>query len=240
MSDGSEVAALKQVLVLANRILVRHDILDGFGHVSARHPHDPGRFLLARRLAPALVREGDILEFGLDGEPVDDAGPVFLERYIHSAIYAARPDVRGVVHSHSPAMVAFSAVRGVPLRALCHTCGFLGEGAPLFDIRDRSGDATDLLIRGPGLGDDLAAALGDAGVVLMRGHGFTATGKSVEQAVYRAIYAEVNARVQASACALGEVIYLSAAEARAAEATTDLQVERSWTYWRDMAGEGTR
>lgn len=235
MADEGLLEALKGVLVLANRILVHREVLDGFGHVSARHPSDPGRFLLARRIAPALVQAGDILEFGMDGEPVGSGQPVFLERYIHSSIYAARPDVMSVVHSHSPAMVALSVVRGVPLRAVCHTCGFLGEGVPLFEIRDRSGDATDLLIRGPGLGDDLAAALGEASVVLMRGHGFTATGKSVEQAVYRAVYSEVNARIQSSAAMLGDVTYLSRAEASAAEETGELQVERTWAYWRDLA-----
>jgi len=231
------IAALRQRLVLANRILVQQGVLDGFGHVSARHPHDPGRFLLARRLTPALVRPDDILEFGMDGETVEsDAPPGFLERYIHSSIYSFRPDVAAVVHSHSPAMVTLSIVRDVPLRAVCHTCGFLGDGAPLFEIRDSAGDGTNLLISGRGLGDDLARVLGDASVVQMRGHGFTAVGGSVEQAVYRAVYSELNARIQSAASMLGEVTYLTDAEARAADDTADLQVARTWAYWRDLVG----
>jgi ribulose-5-phosphate 4-epimerase/fuculose-1-phosphate aldolase len=228
----NELDELRRLLVLASRILCHHQVLDGFGHVSVRHPERSDRFLLSRRVAPGLMRESDIREFTLDGElSGGESTPVFLERYIHGAIYAARPDVQAVVHSHSPAIVTLSVVDAVRLRAICHTCGFLGDGVPNFEIRDVAGDSTDLLIRSAALGEALARALGDASVVLMRGHGSTTVGSSIPQAVYRAIYGETNARIQASAARLGPVKYLTPAEAAAAEATSAVQVERNWALW---------
>jgi HCOMODA/2-hydroxy-3-carboxy-muconic semialdehyde decarboxylase len=186
-------------------------------------------------MAPGLVAERDILEFGLDGEPVDAPGvPTFLERFIHSEIYAARPDVCAIVHSHAPAMVTIGVARGNPLRAVCHTCGFLGAGVPNFEIRDVAGDSTNLLVSSRTLGAALAQSLGDASVVLMRGHGFTTTGPTVGHAVYRAVYAEINARIQTTAAQFGELVVMTAGEAAAAEETADLQVERNWAFWRDM------
>jgi len=234
---AASISEIKASLVLANRILVRHQVLDSFGHISARHPTRPDCYLLARRKAPGLVQLDDIIEFGPDGEPTEERNAeIFLERYIHAAIYAAREDVHSVVHGHSPTMVAMSVVSEPTLRAICHTCGFLGDGVPLFEIRDVLGDASNLLIGNRGLGDVLARCLHNSSVVLMRGHGFTAVGNSVPQAVYRAIYAETNARIQVATAALGPVTYLTAAEAVAAEATSALQVERTWAFWRETVG----
>jgi HCOMODA/2-hydroxy-3-carboxy-muconic semialdehyde decarboxylase len=209
--------ALVDKLVVANRILYRKGVVDGFGHVSARHDQSPHHFLLARSLAPALVRREDILTFDLDGVAQDAANVrVYLERFIHAEIYRARPDVLAVVHSHSPSVIPFGATRQ-PLRPIFHMSGFLGDGAALFDIRDTAGD-TDMLISDSALGVALASALGGKSTVLMRGHGSTVVGDSVEQAVYRAIYAEVNARLQIEAMQLGQVTYLNAQEAQKAAA----------------------
>jgi len=227
--------ALVDRLVLANRILYQQGVVDAFGHVSARHDRDPGRFLLARNMAPALVRRDDILSFDLDGAALDAAGRrVYLERFIHAEIYRARPDVGAVVHSHSPSVIPFGAAKQ-PLRPIFHMSGFLGEGAALFEIRDVAVD-TDMLISDAPLGVALARALGARSIVLMRGHGSTAVGSSVEQAVYRAIYAELNARLQLQAVALGEVTYLNAVEAAKAAATNDTQLARVWELWSRNAG----
>jgi ribulose-5-phosphate 4-epimerase/fuculose-1-phosphate aldolase len=232
LNHGS-IDQLRRELVYANRVLVSHRIVDAFGHVSARHPDDPSKFLMARRIPPALVEADDVLEYGLDAElVVNDGTPVFLERFIHGEVYAARPDVQAVVHSHSANIIAFGVVRGRPLRALCHTCGFLGLGAPVFEMRDAAGDATDLLITSREKGRALAAALGDSSVVLMRGHGSTGVGLSVAQAVYRAVYTETNAQIQATASALGEVSFLTPGEAQAAEGLSSAQVERTWQLWK--------
>lgn len=217
-------------LVLANRILYRQGIVDGFGHVSARHDRSADHFLLARSMAPALVRRDDIVVFDLDGNELGSGGrPVYLERFIHAAIYRARADVRAVVHSHSPSVIPFG-VTELPLRPIFHMCGFLGDGAAFFEIHDVAGD-TDMLVSNASLGAALAAALGARSAVLMRGHGSTVVGSSLEQAVYRAIYTEVNARLQAQAIQLGEVRYLSTGEAAKAAVFNDAQLPRAWELW---------
>lgn len=222
--------ALVEKVVLANRILYRKGVVDGFGHVSARHDQSPDHFLLARSMAPALVRREDILTFDLDGTAQDAGGRrAYLERFIHGEIYRARPDVRAVVHSHSPSVIPFGVTQQ-PLRPIFHMSGFLGEGAALFEIRDAAGD-TDMLISNATLGVALATVLGERSTVLMRGHGSTVVGDSVEQAVYRAIYAEVNARLQIEATQLGTVTYLNVQEAAKAAATNDTQLSRPWELW---------
>jgi ribulose-5-phosphate 4-epimerase/fuculose-1-phosphate aldolase len=205
--------------------------VDGFGHVSVHHPKDPTRFFMARSMAPALVTPADILVFDLQGEPMDAKGrAVYLERFIYSAVYKARPDVQAVVHSHSPAVIPFG-VTTVPLKPLYHMSAFLGTGVPVFDMHRTAGD-TDMLIRDPQLGDVLAAALGDKTVVLMRGHGAVAVGDSLIEGVFRAVYTEVNARLQAEALKLGPVTYLTPAEATLSMRTTKGIQARAWELWR--------
>ena len=228
-------AELVDKLVVANRILYRQGVVDGFGHVSARHDKSSGHFLLARNIAPGLVRRDDIITFNLDGAALDAEGRrVYLERFIHGEIYRARPDVQAIVHSHSPSVIPFG-VTGQPLRPIYHMSGFLGEGAALFEIRETGGD-TDMLIRDNRLGKALADTLGARSTVLMRGHGSTVVGTSIEQALYRAIYAEVNAKLQLQAVTLGEVNYLNPREAAMAAATNDTQLARVWELWRREIG----
>ena len=235
MTQPTPEPALVDKLVLANRILYHQGVVDGFGHVSVRHDKSPGHFLLARNMAPALVRREDIVSFDLDGTALDATGRrVYLERFIHGEIYRARPDVHAVVHSHSPSVIPFGVTQQ-PLRPVFHMSGFLGEGAALFEIRDVAGD-TDMLISNGALGVALAATLGTRSTVLMRGHGSTIVGSSLEQAVYRAIYAEVNARLQLQATMLGEVTYLNAAEAAKAAAINDTQLPRVWELWGRAVG----
>jgi HCOMODA/2-hydroxy-3-carboxy-muconic semialdehyde decarboxylase len=217
-------------LVVANRILYAQGVVDGFGHVSVRHDQSPGHFLLARNMAPGLVRRDDIMTFDLDGAALDAAGRrVYLERFIHGELYRARPDVQAIVHSHSPSVIPLGVTRQA-LRPVFHMSGFLGEGAALFEIRDVAGD-TDMLVSNGRLGVALAAALGARSAVLMRGHGSTVVGSSLEQAVYRAIYAEVNARLQIQAMTLGEVTYLNGQEAAKAAFINDTQLARAWELW---------
>jgi HCOMODA/2-hydroxy-3-carboxy-muconic semialdehyde decarboxylase len=228
--------ALLEDLVDANHILAHEGIVDAFGHVSARHDKDPQRFLLARNMAPGQVQADDILQFALDGTPLD-AGDrrVYLERFIHGAIYRARPDVMAVVHSHSQAVLPFTVARRARLQPICHMSGFLGAGAPLFEIRDTAGAATDLLVRDDALGTALAQRLAGANFVLMRGHGSTTVGPSIKLAVYRAVYAEINARMQLQALQLGEPEFLTSEEAQAAMDSTEGQVERPWALWKAAA-----
>ncbi len=228
-----EFSALIDELVAANHILFDQGVVDGFGHVSVRHPAASDRFLLARSIAPALVTAADILEFDLDGNPLDAGGrAVYLERFIHSEIYRARPDAGAVVHSHSPAVVPFSVAKDVPLRAVGHLGGILGEGCPVFEIRTAAGPETDLLIRSSALGAALAKSLGRGSVVLMRGHGCTVVGSTVRHAVFNAVYTEKGAALQSEAMRLGAVTYLTRKEAEAAAACNAGQIDRSWELWK--------
>jgi ribulose-5-phosphate 4-epimerase/fuculose-1-phosphate aldolase len=225
-------AALIDDIVIGSRILADFGVLDGFGHVSARHPGNPNHFLMARSLAPALVTADDIMEFDLDGNAVDARGrSLFLERFIHSEIYKARPDVMAVVHTHSPGVVPFS-VSQVPLRPVYHNSAFLAAGAPVWDIRKEFGE-TDMLVRNAAIGKTLAQALGDKSVVLMRGHGDVTVGSAVKVAVFRAYYTDVNARLQAQAVALGgDPNYLTPGEGAKADATNLVVIDRIWNLWK--------
>lgn len=230
-------AALIRELVLANRILYAHGVVDGFGHVSVRHDKRPECFLLARNMAPGLVTAADIMQFDLAGNVAGaDQRPVYLERFIHSEIYRARPEVGAVVHSHSPAVIPFGVARA-PLRPLFHMAHFLPDRTPVFDIRTVERES-DLLIRDAPLGAALAKAIGSNAVVLMRGHGATMVGGDLKEAVYRAIYTEINAQLQATAIQLGPVTYLSRAEARLATQSVGRQIGRAWELWRLEAERG--
>jgi ribulose-5-phosphate 4-epimerase/fuculose-1-phosphate aldolase len=219
-------------LVDANHILFDQGVVDGFGHVSVRHPDRNDRFLLARSMAPALVTEGDVLEFDLEGAAVEKGGPAaYLERFIHSEIYRKRPDVSAVVHSHSPSVVPFGVVSGAKLRPMFHMCGFLGGSTPVFEIRDFAGNGSDLLISNNRLGAALAESLGEGPAVLMRGHGSTVVGSTLRQVVFRAVYTEVGARLQTEAMRLGPVTYLTEEESIGTTKTIGTQIDRSWLLW---------
>lgn len=228
-------ASLTDDLIMANRILADQGVLDGFGHVSVRRDNNPHQFILSCSMAPALVTAKDLLTHDLDGNPLEagDRKP-YLERFIHAAIYRVRPDVKAIVHSHTPSVIPFG-VTGTTLRPVYHMSAFLGAGVPIFDIRNAAG-MTDMLIRDNELGDTLAHVLGDNPVVLMRGHGCTVVGNSIQQTVYRAVYTEMNARLHAQAATLGTIKFLSIEEAAKAAAATDGQLMRPWELWQARIG----
>jgi ribulose-5-phosphate 4-epimerase/fuculose-1-phosphate aldolase len=223
-------------LVYANRILYQQQVLDGFGHVSVRSDKNPDHFLMAHSMAPGLVTAKDIMEWDREGEAVDARGRNgYTERYIHAAIYRARPDVKAIVHSHSPDVIPYS-ITGVTLRPTFHNPAFLRLGAPIFNSQKEFGD-TDMLIRDNKIGDALAKVLGNAGVALIRGHGFVAVGPSAQVVVYRAIYTQVNARVQSEAMKLGTPRFLSPGEAEKAQAVTEGTSGRPWELWKAQVGK---
>ncbi len=228
---GADAAVIDDI-VIGSRVLADFGVLDGFGHVSARHPTNLNHFLMARSLAPALVTADDIMEFDLDGNAVDPRGrSLFLERFIHSEIYRARPDVMSVVHTHSPGVIPFT-VSQVALRPVFHNAAFLAAGAPVWDIRKEFGE-TNMLVSNAAIGKALAQTLGDKAVVLMRGHGDVTVGPSAKLAVFRAYYTDVNARLQSQAVALGgEVNYLTPQEGAKADAVNLVVLDRIWNLWK--------
>lgn len=219
-------------VVAANHILADQGVVDGFGHVSVRDPTDPGKFLMARSMAPELVTGADVLVHDLDGNtPAPATVKLYLERFIHAEIYRARPDVNAIVHCHSPSLIPFG-VTSVALRPLYHMSAFLGGGVPVFEIHKAAGGATDMLVRTPDLGRTLARSLGPHAVALMRGHGAVVVGGDVQQAVFRSVYTELNARLQAQAIALGgKAVYLDPDEVKKAEETMNGVMSRSWELW---------
>ena len=231
-------AALAEDIVIGSRVLAEFGVLDGFGHVSARSPTNPSHFLMSRSLAPALVSADDIMEFDLDGNAVDARGrSVFLERFIHSEIYRARPDVMSVVHTHSPGVIPFG-VSKVPLQAMFHNAAFLAAGAPVWDIRKEFGE-TNMLVSDPVRGKSLAQMLGDKPVVLMRGHGDVTVGPTVKMAVFRAYYTDVDAKLQSQAIALGgDVNYLTPGEGTKADAINFAVIDRIWNLWKMRVAPG--
>jgi len=224
----------------ASRILADLGVVDGFGHVSVRHPTNPNHFLMSRSLAPALVTPDDIMEFDLDGNPVDARGrAVFLERFIHGEIYKTRSDVNAVVHTHSPGVIPFG-VSKVALRPMYHNAAFLGSGVPVFDIRTAAGGPTDMLVRNNALGKALAQTLADKPVALMRGHGDVVVGPTVQVATFRAYYTDVNARLQAQAIGLGggDIDFLTPEESAKADATNLQVLGRAWDLWKRRISGG--
>jgi len=227
-------------LALANRILAHEGVVDAFGHVSIRHPQRADRFILSRSRAPELVTVDDLMEFELDGAPIDARGRTpYSERFIHAAIYERRADVTSVIHNHSHAIIPYG-ITPVKLRPVLHMGAAIGEEVPVWDIRRRFGD-TDMLVVNMEQGRDLAAALGENRVALMRGHGCAVAGRSLREAVFTAIYLQVNAVLQSAAMNLSaEVQYLSPGElARTKQMLSqDVGLQRAWEYWAMRANRG--
>jgi len=222
-------------LVVGNHILADLGVVDGFGHLTARDPDHPGHFLMSRSLAPALVKADDIMEFDLDGNPVDQKGrAIFLERFIHAEVYRARPDVNAVVHTHSANIIPFSDST-VPLRAMFHSGAFLAAGVPVFELRDQFGQ-TDMLIRSSAIGAALAKTLADKNVALIRGHGDVVVASDIPMAVFRAYYTDLDAKLETQALSLGgQVNYLTPDEGIKADQVNVQIMPRAWDLWKRNA-----
>jgi HCOMODA/2-hydroxy-3-carboxy-muconic semialdehyde decarboxylase len=236
----SSLDVLLKDLVIANRVLAREEVVDAYGHVSVRHPDHPERFLIARSLAPELVGPDDIIELDLDGQPVGgDGRSLYLERFIHAAIFATRPDVMAVVHAHAEDTLPFGIAQATKLRPVIHAGSFIGSEVPVWDIADNFGD-TNLLVTNIAQGRDLANCLGGHNVALMRGHGFASAARSLIEVVRMSVYLARNARTLLRALQLGgEIKYLSPGEIAARNrcySPYSLETWRTWEYWANKAG----
>jgi ribulose-5-phosphate 4-epimerase/fuculose-1-phosphate aldolase len=218
-------------LVIANRILAREAILDAFGHVSVRHPQDRQRFLMAWARAPELIEADDLMEFGLDGEPLDksDRFP-YLERFIHAAIYEQRPDVMAVCHNHTASILPFGISKTARLQAVIHSAAVIGAEVPVWNIADEFGSNTNMLVVNMQQARSLARTLGGERIALMRGHGSVVAANSVPAVVSACINMDKNARVQMQAMQLGDYIPLAPGEvARPAIAPGQAPIpDRAW------------
>src|SRR5438552_17737162 len=230
-------------LVIANRILANEDVVDAYGHVSVRNPEAPERFFLAHSKSPALVEADDLVEHTLDGQAAKpEKRPLYLERFIHAAIYEARPEVMAVVHAHAEDVLPFTITR-TALKPVIHSGAFIGAEVPVWDIAERFGDRTNLLVTDLAQGRDLAKRLGGNSVALMRGHGFAAAARSLIDVVRMSVYLPRNARVQFKAMQLGEPKALTVGEIDARAGGTGYkpqspETQRAWQYWAQRAGCG--
>jgi HCOMODA/2-hydroxy-3-carboxy-muconic semialdehyde decarboxylase len=227
-----DLSDVRHQVALANRMLANEGVLDAFGHVSMRHPHDPGRYLLSRSRSPGVIEADDILEFTLDSDPV--APPtvqIYAERVIHGCIYQARPDVTAVVHHHAPAVMPF-CIAGLPIVPVFHLGAAGGETQPFWNQRDEFGD-TNLLVVKPEEGRSLARALGSHAAVLMTNHGATVVGGDLREMVSRAIFMCQNAEYQLRAHMLGKVSTLTPGETKLAGVINAMATvtNRTWEYW---------
>jgi HCOMODA/2-hydroxy-3-carboxy-muconic semialdehyde decarboxylase len=227
----SDLARAIEDLVAANRILAAEGVVDAFGHVSVRHPTDPKRFLLSRARAPELVEPDDIMEFTLEGEAVDARGRTpYLERFIHGALFEARPDVFSVVHNHSLSVIPYG-MSDERLKPVMHMTASIGAEVPVWDSQAKFGD-TDLLVSDMAMGRDLAQTVGKGPTSLMRGHGCVVASRSIRKAVYTAVYLEVNAALQMQASRLKNPKFLSPGEVKKiTDADSDFGINRAWERW---------
>lgn len=226
-----------RTVVIANRILADQGVVDEYGHVSLRHPEDESRFLISRSLSPAYVMPKDIMEVRSDGEVIghDDRSP-YLERYIHGAIYRARPEIQAVAHAHAEEVLPFT-VGSKPLRPVIHNAGVIGEKVPVWDMRDEFGD-TSLLVVNAQQAASLVGRLAGHNVVLMRGHGFSAAGRNMIELIRICVYLKLNAKVMLDALNLGRVKYLSPGEIQEVR-NWDINssaMQRAWIAWAKQAG----
>lgn len=219
-------------LVIANRILAAHSVVDAFGHVSIRHPEKPGTYFLACSKGPGGVTIDDLIEYNLDSEPQNQNGrAMYAERQIHGRIYQARPDVMAVCHNHSAATIPFG-VTNVPMRPIFHMGSVIGSHVPVWDIADEFGD-TNLLVTTPDQGASLAKTLGGGRVVLMRGHGTAVAGRTLKEVVFTCVYLQKNAELVTTARTFGDVRYLSEGEVQRASTllSEPLSQNRAWEEW---------
>ena len=229
-------------LVIANRVLARCGAVDAYGHVSIRHPQHAERFLISRSLSPEFVERDDIMELTLDGKHIgEDRRTTYRERFIHSEMYRRRSDVNAVVHGHPKQILPFS-VSEVRLRPVFFGANECGAEVPVWDIRDTFGD-TNILIFTPERGAEAAQAIGQNRVLLLRGHGMIAVGRSAMQLVRVAKSLLINAEMYLDALRLGAVKEMTPGELQERDKTVGNDDNapatlRGWEYEARMAGCG--
>jgi len=228
----STEATLMDKCMKAWRFLYRRGFIEGFGHISVRHPEKPDHYLLSRSRSPELVEPGDILELDAESDVVTPGDILpYGECVIHGEIFRARPDVMAIVHHHSPALLPFclTDLKLVPINSLGAT---MGAVVPSWDGRDEFGD-TPMVLTTNAEGASLARALGPHSMVLMRRHGVTVVGASLKEVVFRSIMTHRNAELQLRAHMVGKVTPLSAGEQKLSHdySLAARPLGRAWEYW---------
>ncbi len=233
IAQDPKVKTAVEELVIANHILYDQNAVDGYGHISVRNPNNPNTFFLARSVAPSVVQVEDIMEFDMNGKALHgDTRVAYGERFIHSGILKNRPDINSVIHGHAAPILPYG-LTGTTLKPVYHMSSFLGEGAPIFEIRNfaKPNPDTDMFVSSVDLGNALSQTMGLQYFVLMRGHGYAAGADSIKKAVFRAVYAIQNASIQSEAMKMGQVQYLTPGEASISQETIEKTIGRPWQLW---------
>lgn len=226
---------LRQDVVTAGAILFRVGLIDYMGHASVRIP-GTDRVLIKPRHSETMSVPGDltserVLVIDLEGNLVEGDETPPTERFIHTAIYKARPDVGGVVHTHQPLATVFG-IAGVPIQPVLHVeAPLVAGGIPVYPSPE--------LIRSPALGEAVADVLGDRPVCHLQGHGIVTVASDLRQAVLRAIHLERLARANLLATQLGGTPRAIPADqiARLAGPMVDYQVR--WAYYARLAEDAS-
>ena len=238
MPDYSLAELVKRDIVLANRIMSRENVIDDFGHISLRNPENPNRYFLSRSRSPEIVTLDDIMEFTLEGEPIDQRGrPMYSERPIHGCLFMARPDINAVAHFHARSVLPFT-VADEPLKPLFHMASVIGETVPVWDSQPEFGD-TNMLVDTMPMGHSLAKALGKNRTALIRGHGAIAVGENLRNLVMTSVYLKENAELVLQARSLGKPLtYLTPGEVQKTGTMlrTPIATDRAWDYYVARAG----
>ncbi|HEX5020035.1 MAG TPA: class II aldolase/adducin family protein, partial [Candidatus Binatia bacterium] len=193
------IAALKRDMISACRILSEKQLVEGFGHVSARIPNTE-LFFLTPRIGLALVEESNLLTLNLSGEVVEGNGQPPAEAWLHTAIMKSKSQVNALTRIHARVANIFS-VTDRKLEPVHNHGSFFAGGVPVFRTPD--------LITTAQLGNEIAQVLGDKPAILLRGNGQVTVGRTIPEAVMMAIYLEEAAEVLYGALQIGKPIPLT-------------------------------
>jgi L-fuculose-phosphate aldolase len=182
--SGRDETELREKLVDAGHILDHEGQGDYcMGHVTVRTPDAPGHILMkAGAMGFDEMTPENIVTIDIEGEKTAGEHKRHNEVYIHTEIMRDRPEILSVVHTHAPYSVIFSSL-GKPILPVGHSGAIFFEELPVFS------DTTDLIVT-PELGKDVARCLGDHKALLLRNHGIVTAGRTLEEAVYLAIFLE--------------------------------------------------
>ncbi|MBV9581999.1 MAG: class II aldolase/adducin family protein [Chloroflexi bacterium] len=225
-------AELRQQLADVCRVLFRLHLVDYMGHPSARLPGTNQVLIKPRHSlhirAQDQIRPADMALVDLDGQHLDGEHAPPGERFIHTAIYRARPDVQAVVHTHQP-MATVMSIAELPILPVLHVEGELVEQPlPMWPHA--------MLVTTDALGNELAAALGSHRAVLLQGHGVASVAATPAEAALHAIHLEHLAEANWRVRAIGREPHVIPAQELAQRAATGVGWEVRWAYYRQLAG----
>lgn len=198
-----ELAALREQLAHALRMLERHGIIDFNGHFSARLPDGrAGMLINAADSVRSAIRPEDFIAIDFEGRPLDGDRTPPMEFQLHAQIYLRRPDVHAAVHMHPQWSTVLTTV-GQPWLPVTMQAAVVGE------VKTFPKTAS---INSVQLGSELAEFLGAGKAALMRRHGAVSVAASIVDAFVQAVYLEENAHRQYLAMQVGTPEPLSADE----------------------------